>query len=173
MSWSQWQVDGIMGGFKAVGSFITQRRQAKADEAWQKYNNAMTRLQGAMNENNINVNQNMAVERQVRESYNLRMAKYQTESKAEVASAALGAEGNSVDMVMRDINMNEARMQEQMRTDMNYQMVGFDNQRKASAMQTAMQIDYTQIPKPSLAQSLLNWGAETATGWWESKKLNK
>lgn len=173
MSWSQWQVNGAVGGMQAIGNYIVQRRQAKSDLAWQKYNNTMTRLQGAINQNNINTNQNMAVERQVRETYNLRLAKYQTESKAEVASAALGAEGNSVDMVMRDINMNEARMQEQMRTDMNYQMVGFNNQRQSSAMQTEMQIDYTQIPKPSLAQSLLDWGAKTSIGWWESNKLGK
>lgn len=173
MSWSQWQVDGITSGFKAIGSFIAQSRQAKSDKAWQKYNNTMTNLQNAVNQNNININQNMAIERQVRESYNLRVAKYQTESTAEVAAAAVGAEGNSVDMVMRDISTNEARAQSQLKTDTNYQMVGFDNQRQSSQMQTAMQTDYTQIPTPNLAQSLLDWGSKNATGYWNSKKLGK
>lgn len=171
--WADWQVNGITGGLKAVGSFILQSRQAKSDRKWQEYNNKMTRLQDGVNQNNINLNQNMAVERQVREQYQLRMAEYQTSSKAEAAAAAVGAEGNSVDKVLLEISQNESRAQASMRTDMNYQMVGFQNQRQSSALQTAMQIDYTQIPKPNLAQSLLSWGADTAAGWWQSTKLGK
>jgi len=169
MSWAEWQINGVVGGFKAVGSFIQQSRQAKSDRAWQKYNNKMTRLQNAVNQNSITTNQNMALERKVRESFNLRAAKYQTQGKAEVASGALGVEGNSVDMVMRDIKQNESRMQQQLEKDFEYQAMGFDQQRQSSAMQTEMQIDRRQIPTPNIAQSLLQWGAETSNDWWKSK----
>ena len=169
MSWAEWQINGAVGGMQAVGSFIQKSRQAKSDRAWQKYNNTMTRIQNGVNQNNITTNQNMALERKVRESFNLRVAKYQTEAKAEVAAAAVGAEGNSVDMVMRDIQQNESRMQANLDKDFEYQRAGFQQQRQSSALQTEMQIDYRQIPKPSIAQDLLKWGAETGTEWWKSK----
>lgn len=167
--WADWQINGVVGGFQAIGTYIQQSRKAKNDRKWQAYNNAMTRMQDGLNQSNINTNQNMAVERQVRESYALRVAEYQTSSKAEAAAAAVGAEGNSVDKVLLEVSNNEARMQQQLRTDMNYQMVGFQNQRQSSALQTQMQLDFTQIPKPNLASSLLSWGADTMKGWWESK----
>lgn len=171
MAWADWQINGVVGGFKAIGTYIQQSRQAKSDKKWQEYNNKMIRIQDGINQNNITINQNMAIERQVRESYQLRQAEYQTESAATAAAAAVGAEGNSVDKVLLQVSQNEARMQSQLKTDMNYQKVNFDNQRQSSTMQTMMQIDYTQIPKPNLAQSLLSWGSETANNWWKSTKL--
>lgn len=169
MAWSEWQINAGVSGIKAIGSFIQQSRQAANDKAWQKYNNAMVNIQDKVNQNNITTNQNMAVERQVREKFALNAAKYQTEAKAEVASAAMGVEGNSVDMVMRDIASNESRMQSQLDVDMNYQLVGFKQQRKASALQATMAMDHTQIPKPNFAQSLLEWGAGVANDLWSDK----
>lgn len=170
MAWSEFAINGIVGGAQAIGSYLIQSKQAKSQKKWQEYNNKMTRLQDGVNQNNITTNQNMAVERQVRESYNLRIAEYQTEAKAEVAAAAVGAEGNSVDMVLRDISTNETRAQSALKRDLNYQMIGYQNQRQASALQTQLQIDNTQIPKPNLAASLLQWGGGVAVDYWKSTR---
>lgn len=170
MAWAETAINGIVGGAQAIGTYLIQSRQAKSNKKWQEYNNKMVRIQDAVNQNNITTNQNMAVERQVRESYNLRVAEYQTEAKATVAAAAVGAEGNSVDMVLRDISQNEARAQSALKTDLNYQMIGWQGQREASARQMQMQIDNTQIPKPNIAASLLSWGGGVAVDWWKSNQ---
>lgn len=167
--WADWQVQGVLGGFKAIGGFIQQSRQAKVDRAWQKYNNKLTNLQNATNQNNITTNENMAVERNVRERYAIAQSEYQTLGAATAAAGALGAEGNSVDLVLKDISRNAARQQAALKKDFEYSMIGYANQREASSMQTQMQLDYTQIPQPNIAQALLSWGSDTSMKWIESK----
>lgn len=153
--WSDMTVQGALSGFKAIGSYIQSARQYKSDKAWQKYNNTMTRLQNAQNQNNLTANEGMLIERKVRESYALRVSEYKTKASATVAAAAVGAEGGSVDQVLLDISRNEARAQNELETDINYQIQGIRNQQQASNLQTEMQIDYTTLPKPNLASTLL------------------
>ena len=169
MAWSDKAVTGVLGLGKGLGSYIVQSRKAKADRQWQKYNNKLTQLQNAVNQDNITINENMAVERNVREQYALRLSAYKTNASATVAAAAVGAEGNSVDRVMADLARNESRAQTTLARDFKFQMQGFNAQRESSRMQTAMQIDYTQIPKPNLAASLLDVASDTASKWWEAK----
>lgn len=169
MSWSDIQVTGLLGLGKGIGSYIVQARQAKSDKKWKAYNNKMTQLQNAVNQDNITINENMAVERNVREQYALRLSAYKTNASATVAAAAVGAEGNSVDRVMADLARNESRAQTTLARDFKFQMQGFNAQRDSSRMQTAMQMDYTQIPKPNLAATLLETSADAASKWWESK----
>lgn len=169
MSWSDIQVTGLLGLGKGIGSYIVQSRQAKSDKKWKAYNNKMTQLQNAVNQDNITINENMAVERNVREQYALRLSAYKTNASATVAAAAVGAEGNSVDRVMADLARNESRAQTALARDFKFQMQGFSAQRDSSRMQTAMQMDYTQIPKPNLAATLLETSADTVSKWWESK----
>lgn len=167
--WTDFQAQSFLGGIKAVGSYIVASRQARADRAWQKFNNTMTRLQDARNQNALTVNENMLVERSVRESFALSESAYKTQGAATAAAAAVGAEGNSVDRVMLDLQRNETRAQQALATDFEYQAMGIQQQREASHFQTEMQIDYKQIPKPNIAQSLLEFGGQTAVNWWESK----
>lgn len=171
MAWANWQVQGAMTGIKEVGSFILKSRQAKSDRAWQKYNNAMTRIQNATNQNALTANEGMLVERTVRERFNTDLSAYKTKASGVVAAAAVGAEGNSVERVLAEVEHNRARAQSGITTDLNYQQQGIAQQRASSNMQTEMQIDYTQIPKPNFASSLLDWGANTTMKWWESKKI--
>ncbi|AGC35614.1 internal virion protein [Rhizobium phage RHEph08] len=169
MSWSDFAVSAGLSGMKAIGSYIQQKRQYEADKSWQKYNDKLTRIQDSRNQNNITINQNMAFERQVREKYQIDQAEYKTKASAEVAAAAVGAEGNSVDKVLLEVSQNASRARSQSDIDMNYQLVGYRNQREASSLQMFMQLDRTQIPKPNLAANLLSWGADAAGKYWDSK----
>ncbi len=171
--WSDMQVQGALSGFKAIGSYIVSSREYKSKKAWQAYNNAMTRLQNAQNQNNLTYNEGQLIERKVRESYALRVSEYKTAASATVAAAAVGAEGNSVDMVLLDIGRNEARAQNELRTDFNYQVQGIRNQQQASNLQTEMQIDHTFIPKPNIAQSLLGWAGDVTLAKFQRDTSDK
>lgn len=159
--WTDVATQGALSGFKAIGSYITAKRQAKADKAWQDYNNKLTRMQDAMNQNALTTNENMLRERAARDKFNIEISKYKTTAAAEVASASIGAEGNSVDLVMLEISQNAARAQNEIETDADYQYMGIQQQRRSSKMQAEMQLDYTQIVKPSIASAVLGWGADT------------
>lgn len=167
--WSDFQLQAGLSGMKAIGSFIVNRRQYKSEKAWQDYNNKMTRLQNAGNQNNLTQNEGMLIERTVREKYNTAISRYKTSASATVAAAAVGAEGNSVDMVLVDIARNESRAQQRIQQDFEYNIQGIRNQQQQSNLQTEMQIDYKQLPEPSIATSLLDWGAKAATSWWENE----
>ena len=159
--WSDMAAQGGLSAFKAIGSYITAKRQAKSDKLWQDYNNKLTRMQDAMNQNALTTNENMLRERSMRDKYNVEISKYKTQASAEVASAAVGAEGNSVDLVMLEISQNAARASKAIDQDADYQYQGIQQQRLSSKMQTEMQIDYTQIVKPSIAAAVMGWGADT------------
>jgi hypothetical protein len=169
MAWADWEVQGVLGGFKAVGGFIQQSRAAASQKAWQKYNNALTQMQNAQNQNNITANEGMAVERNVRDRYAITQSEYKTQGQAIAASGAVGAEGNSVDLVLKEVSRNAQRAQDQLANDFDYSMLGYANQRQASDLQTQMQLDHTQIPSPNLATSLLSWGSDTLGKWADSK----
>lgn len=167
--WSDWAVQGTLGGMKTLGSFILRSRQAKADKAWQKYNNALTRMQNAQNQNAITINEGLLVERRVRAEFAVRQSAYQTEGQAEMAAAAIGAEGNNVERVLLQIKKNESRELANIAGDFDAQALQLAEQRVASNFQTEMQIDRTQIPKPNIASDLLTSFGDVSMKFWESK----
>lgn len=167
--WADWQGQAALGGFKAVGSYILRSRQAKADKLWQKYNNAMTNMQNAQNQNNITINENLLAERQVRAKYAVEQSAYQTEGSAEMAAAVIGAEGNSVNRTLAQIQKNATREQNMLDRDFEIQGQQLAEQRMASDFQTEMQLDRKQIPTPNIASDLLNFAGDTGMKWWSSK----
>jgi len=167
--WANWQTQGALSVVKTVGSYIAASRQASSDRAWQKYNNQMTRLQNANNQNNLTENENMLIERTSREAYNIRVSEYKTEASADVASGAIGAEGNSVNLVMKDIQRNAAKAHSALTTDFNYSVESIRNQQEQSAFQTELQLDKKSIPSPSIATSLLGSVADVTSEYLGSK----
>lgn len=167
--WADWQGQAALGGFKAVGSYFLRSRQAKADKAWKAYNNALTRMQNAQNQNNITINETLLVERAVRAKFAVETSAYQTEGSAEMAAAVLGVEGNSVNRALAQVTKNATREQAQLDRDFETQALTLAEQRNSSNLQTEMQIDYTQVPKPNILSEFLNFGADTGMKWWESK----
>jgi len=172
--WANWETQGALSAFKAVGSFVIASQQAKSDRAWQKYNNQMTRLQNANNQNNLTENEGMLAERTAREAYNLRVSEYKTSASADVAAGATGTEGNSVNLVMQDIKNNAANAQHALLTDYNYSVESIRNQQAQSNLQTELQLDKKSIPSPSIASSLLGAAGDIGSEFINSKfKLGK
>lgn len=138
-----------------VGSFITASRQAAVDRHWQAYNNKMTRLTAAQNNNSITTNELMRKSRKRGQLFQIAKSELATKASAEVAAAAAGATGNSVKMSQFDIGRNAALARGAIERDDQYQDVNTDNQRLQVAMQTQMNLDLRSIPNPTGATQLL------------------
>ena len=143
-------MSGVVGMFSQFGSFIAAGQKAESDRKWQAYNNKMTRLQDAMNQNSITTNENMRKESKHKQLMQIMKSERSTLASAEVSAASTGTIGRSVNMVLKDINRNAATARAGIEKDDDWQDAQTDNQRLQSAMQTEMQIDLRHIPNPSL-----------------------
>ncbi|QWY83434.1 hypothetical protein [Rhizobium phage RHph_X3_9] len=153
-------LEGGLGVFRGLTSFITASREAKYREKLQEYNNAMTRLANAQNQNAITQNQNAAVERSLAQQFQIQRQEYVTTGEAEVAAAATDTAGRSVNQTLYQVHRSAAEAQSNRQADLDAQLAGFQQQRLNSAMQTAQQIDYSFIPKPSPVAAMLGISTE-------------
>jgi len=142
-------MDLALGGVKSIGSYLVASAEAKNKRRWQKYNNTMVMLQGAQNQNTLTDNENMARERSAEEAFLIRRSEYITKASAEVAAAATGTTGRSVNMILFDVGRNAAVADRDRARDLDLQYLGIDNQRKQVALQTKMSLDMTDIPNPN------------------------
>lgn len=157
-------MSGFMSGLQSIGSFIAAGQKAESDRKWQEYNNKMTRLQDAMNQNAITTNENMRKESKHKQLMQVMKSERSTLATAEVEAAATGTIGRSVNMVLKDINRNAANARQNIEKDDDWQDMQTDNQRLQSAMQTEMQIDLRHIPNPSPASLMLGIGTALVRG---------
>lgn len=143
-------------------SYQADKVAAKAASAWQAYSNTMVRLSDAVNQNAITTNEIFSNRAFAEQAIGIKQSNILTEAQAEVSAAAAGVKGVSVDDVMRDINRNAAVAENKRQNDLAASYLSFDQQRQSSAMQAAMQQDYSYIPKPKLASYLLGAVSQSA-----------
>ena len=151
-------MSAIFSGLSSIGSYIAARQQAESDRQWQEYNNKMTRIQDAQNQNAITANANMRREREHAQLMQIDKSEKATLATAEVSAAASGTIGRSVNMVLFDINRNAANARGALAKDSDMQDVQDQNQRMQSAMQSEMELDLRYITNPSPASLLLGLG---------------
>lgn len=142
-----------------VGSFIVQSRQAAADRKWQAYNNKMTRLQDAINQNALTSNERMRKEKKAVQLLQVQKSEGATVAKAEVSAAATGTVGRSVNMVIFDIKRNAATARQSIERDDEMADEQTDHQRMLSAMSAQMQLDLRSLPGPSAGTLLAGLGS--------------
>ncbi len=167
---SGWGNVFLKGLPQVVGSavnFITATRDAKNQRAWQAYNNALVNLQNAQNQNALTANEGMAIERSSEAEFAIRKSEYMTKASTEVAAAAAGTTGRSVDLVLFQVGRNAAEASAKRAQDLEYQLLGFQQQRDSSNLQTAMQIDHATIPGPNAADAVLGLTKNLAGIWNE------
>jgi hypothetical protein len=161
MAWS----DIALAGVQTVGSYILQSRDAKSKKKWQKYQNAMVRLQGAQNQNVLTDNENMARERSAEEAQLIRRSEYITKASVEVEAAATGTTGRSVNLALFDVGRNAAIADANRQRELDLTYLGIDNQRRQLALEVALSQDTTQIVGPNPFASLLDFaGSVGKTG---------
>ena len=152
-------MSGLTSVFQSVGSFIAAGQKAESDRKWQDYNNKMTRLQDAQNQNSITSNWNMRKERKVAQLQQVSLSETATAATVEVNAAATGTVGRSVTAALKQVSRNAATARQAIMKDDLAQDAVSDNQRLQSAMQTEMQLDLRHIPNPSGASLMLGIGA--------------
>lgn len=170
MAWADMALDGTLSLAQNVGSFIIASKQRKLQKKWQDYNNKLTRLQNAQNQNALTTNAGMAVERSAEQSFQIEKSEYITTGQAEAAAAASGTTGRSVNLVLGEISRNAASAQARRAQDLTYELMGIDEQKKASQFNTEMQIDHTTIPSASPASALLGFTSDMVTSWKNAGK---
>lgn len=144
-----------MTALKGVTGFIQSSREAKYKQKIKEYNNAMVRLADANNQNAITTNQNLAVERSTRQAFAIERSHYTTVGKAEVAAAASGTAGRSVNQTMYQIDRSAAEAEAARKSDLEAQLAGFSQQRLNSNMQARQATDISYIPQPSPVSAML------------------
>lgn len=153
----------------AIGTkFLSAGFQYSSDNAtsdakrkWQQYTNAMTNIQDANNQNVITQNEQMAISTSVNNQVNIEKGGILTEAKAQVSAAASGVKGRSVTQSLLDIQSNASQREAQRQTDLNNQLLGYNQQRYNSKMSAAIQQDYSYIPKPSAAMAMFGAGLDS------------
>lgn len=157
--WADQAMLGVSAA-KAIIGFSQAKRQAVQDRKWQLYNNTMVSIQDAGNQNAITTNENLAREKATRDAFAVRKSAYQTKASAEVAAAASGTTGRSVDITIYDIGRNEALMLDGIGKDLQGQYGQFTQQREGSAMSAKMSKDFRGVPMPNPATYMLGFATD-------------
>ena len=166
MAWA----DLAISGAQSIGSYILQAAEAKNRRKWQKYHNTMLNLQAAQNQNTLTDNENMARERSQEEAFLIRRSEYITKASVEVAAAATGTTGRSVNMVLFDVGRNAAIADRDRQRDLQLQYLSIDNQRRSVALDAKLAQDNTHIPSPNPFSAALGFmGSVDLSGF---KNLN-
>ncbi len=137
-------------------NYKADKAEAKANQKWQAYRNTMTNLSGAMQQNSITINERLSEFAFASQAISDKRANLLTVGASEAAAAAAGVKGNSVNRVMFDINRNAAIKDRQRQINLQNARLAFDESRRASAMSTKMQMDFSYIPKPKAASYYLD-----------------
>lgn len=141
--------DIFMSAGTNIGSYFAARNKAKADRQWQKYNNAMTRIQDGQNQNALTTNELLARRRHKQQAVQIQKSEFSTKASVEVSAAAAGTVGKTVNMMLFDVTRtaNEAQNRNDQELDDTFMQI--NHQRQQSAMGAQMNLDLRSIPSPS------------------------
>lgn len=151
-------------GLNALSGFMSyqgDKAQAKAQKAWQAYHNTMTELGNAVNQNAITTNELLANQAFADQAMQIKRGSIFAQAKVEVAAAAAGVKGRSVNQAMFDVQRNAASREYARQVSLKNAQLAFDQQRLQSSMSSALQKDYSYIPKPNAASYFLKAASST------------
>lgn len=146
----------------AEANYQADKAQWKAQTAWQKYRNTMVNLSNSINQNAITQNEILAQQAFADQALKIKKGSLMSTARAEVAAAAAGVKGRSVNQAMLDVKRNAANREYERQVSFTNANLAFDQQRLQSKMSADMQQDYTYLPKPNSASYYLNAFIKTA-----------
>jgi hypothetical protein len=138
----------LLGGAGASQQYKSDLKAAEWNIKYQKYRNAMTNIANAQNQNAITTNTSLAIQYSALKAINIQADAIGDRGRSVVAAAAAGVGGNSVAATIADMDRAAANAEYARREELNTQFLGFDQQRRSSAMSAAQQQDYSYIPLP-------------------------
>lgn len=150
--------EAISAGLNLLGAgfqFLGAKREAATRRAWQEYNNKLTYLSNAMNQNAITENEILAQQAAADQALINKRGSIQAEGATEVSAAAAGVAGNSVNQALVDVARTSAMVESRRQIQYNNALLAFDQQRKQSSFSAFMQQDRSVIPEPNIGTALL------------------
>lgn len=145
----------LLNVLSASGQYRADKRRYKAQKALQDYNNKMTRIADAMNQNAITTNTTLAIQQSARTAVNLRREELTRMGASTVAAAAAGVRGRSVNNTLLNIQRGAGLKEKARQTDLEQQFLQFTQQRRGSALSAVQNQDLSYISKPSFATYML------------------
>lgn len=158
--WADLALSGGLAALRTGMQYKQAKEDAAAKKAWQEYKNTMVKLSDAANQNILTSNANIAYDNSQLQAFAIERSEYLTSAQAEVAAAASGTGGRSVNDVLFDVERNATMAQSRRKADLEAQYLQIDNQRTQSRFQAAMQMDYSPIPEPNPATYMLNFATD-------------
>lgn len=160
---------GVLAGgstiLSGLLSFGSARKQAKAQKAYQRYKNKMTRLSAGMQQNALTTQTVIKEQELARDRLDVQSAGVQAIGGVEAAQAASGVTGRSA----RQTALAALRNIAAANANIDTQLFGLKRQEAAErlgiGMQAAVQTDYSYIAKPSFLGTMLQTGLDAASAY--------
>lgn len=152
-----WQIaaQATINTFSILGQFHSQRQQylnakamAEYNRKVQEYKNKMTMLSAAQQQNTITQNVTSAIQSSAVVATDIQKKVQEAVGANEVAAAATGTTGRSVDMVQNNVERAGAAQEYARQQQLNNVFATAETQRQSVAMQAVMQQDLTWYQKP-------------------------
>lgn len=147
-----------MGLLQGGVNYSQQKTTAKAQAAYQAYQNEMTQLSNGVAQNGITDNEIFSNRAFAQEGLQIQKQDLVSLAQAKVQAAASGVSGGSVNDTLMNINRQAADANSQRQEQEEESWVGYDDQRQNTAMAAATHMNYSPIQQPSLATNLLSGG---------------
>lgn len=150
-----------LGVYGALSGYQSQRQQyanAKAQMEYnrkmQEYRNKMTMLSVAQQQNTITQNVTSAIQSSANVAADIQKKVQEAVSATEVAAAATGTTGRSVDMAQTNVERAGAAQEYARQQQLNNVFASAETQRQNVAMQAVMQQDLNWYQDPAQPSSL-------------------
>lgn len=150
-------------GFVQSGlQYLSAQKEASARKAMQKYTNRMVDLSNAASQNTITENEIQDRQSLADQAFLNKRAALEQAGTTEVAAAAAGVEGNSVNSAMFDVTRQAAMVEGRRQLEYASHMLAFDTQRTNTDNAAVMQKDNSILPSPSVGNYLFSAVANSA-----------
>lgn len=166
MAW--WDI--VSGGLHWASAGLNleaDKTESKLNRAWQKYSNTMIELSHSTSANAITTNEILSQHAFADQALVGKKTSILTQAKVEVAAAAAGVKGRSVNQAMFDVQRNAGAREAERQRSLSNANLAFDQQRLMGRMSANMQKDYSPIPKPNAASYYLNAGIGMMNSWMD------
>ena len=147
------------GAASLVGTwsdYFAKERDAANRRAFQRYSNTMVDLSNSINQDSITLNEIQFAEASTQQAVQIQEQGMTATGSIEAAAGAAGVRGNSVSVGLVHTLGAAASAEYNREREFKYAMLGFSAQRTSSAMNAAMQKDYSQYSGGSLLSAGVN-----------------
>lgn len=154
---------------QGIAGFMIGSIQAKLALTLQKYQNEMLAVQESMNANKITANEIATQDASVRLNWAIQMQSASDLGAAEVAAAAAGVRGASVDSTMRGLRRSAANAQGARKSQTQNEMRSHRSDRRDNALATVLATNIEVHQGPSILSAAIGVGLNLLNTYEDSK----